>query len=124
MTNPNPEQLERLRIRVGELSGYSRIQGSDFGLLTPCGIRIYQAVTYKEAMLIQLPNYPEDLNACHEAEKMLTEKQRCKFTVKLDVICADSFHEHKSHWSPSSCFAEAWQRCLALDRTLSEHPIL
>lgn len=34
-----------------------------------------------------LPNYHGDLNALHEAEKVLTDEQRRVFHVKLELIC-------------------------------------
>jgi hypothetical protein len=39
-----------------------------------------------------LPNYTEDLNHMHEAEKMLTEKQWIFYGTNLDVVVFPQIH--------------------------------
>lgn len=146
MNKPNPEQLEKLRIRVAELCGWKMLprdkwlHKGDPNNRHPSG-KIASLLRGEPAT--EIPNYPEDLNATHEAEKVLLTQdiRRALFAQHLEFLSgfmADEDHrEYVSIQSydtwielPASdtfkrlIHAEAWQRCIALDRTLSEEPIL
>lgn len=58
------------------------------------------------------PDYAHDLDAIHEAEKMLNQSQRVSYVRLLQTLCWD-------RKLGDSCFATARQRCEALLRTLS-----
>ncbi len=59
-----------------------------------------------------LPNYLNDLNAMHEAEMTLTDKQHCIFYTRLIT----QFHHPREH---RFCSATATQRAEAFLRTLN-----
>lgn len=141
MTKPNPETLAKLRVRIAQLSGWTLEVGPHFKILCPpeskefgfaMGLHMKESECWDAGLHgdenghYKLPDYPEDLNAVHEASKQCLDSAdlRVRYLVKLDVICGDSFYESKSNWSPNPCFAEAWQRCIAIDRVLSETPIV
>ena len=58
-----------------------------------------------------LPDYLSDLNAMHEAEKVLTAVQRAQYIQELERICEYDI-----------CFATASQRAEAFIRTLNLWP--
>ena len=62
------------------------------------------------------PNYPNDLNACHEMEKALTDAQHRRFRRKLAEISHDK--AGRSLHSRALISATAAQRCEAFLRTL------
>lgn len=62
-----------------------------------------------------IPDYPDDLNAMHEAEKKLYGDQRWSYTLKLSNLCQYAFGQ--SIFS-STTFATSQQRSEALCRTL------
>lgn len=151
MKKPNPEQLERLRIRVAELCqiprGFLLIKRGAYWRPDAKGytMQIEQAGIYSEEYAHRIcdpshgevtmapapvTNYPEDLNACHDAITRLTEipYTRQLFEDHLLQICNPDHDRLAKDWTPeqwsNGFHAEAWQRCIALDRTLSEHPIL
>lgn len=135
MNKPNTDQLEKLRIRVAELCEWMFHGETKFG--PGCCPRRPGDMQYVGTMPVPLkeqwtppgdwdghpgtplpPNYPEDLNACHEAEKALLTD-----SVDQTEYC-EALHQLTGRDWFSEMTAEAWQRCIALDRTLSEHPIL
>jgi hypothetical protein len=68
------------------------------------------------------PNYPEDLNACHEMEKILNQEQREEYLLMLQRVVEDISHDQYLHWSDnagSTTSATAAQRSQAFLRTLS-----
>jgi len=63
-----------------------------------------------------LPDYCNDLNAMHEAEKVLTEKQRMDYSdCTYDIACASQKQTGKWTWISLT----AAQRAEAFLRTLS-----
>lgn len=60
----------------------------------------------------QLPDYLNDLNAMHEAEKILTLDQQCSYAVKLAKL-------RNKPYDDFGCFATAAQRAEAFLRTLN-----
>lgn len=65
---------------------------------------------YPDAM--RVPDYPADLNAMHEAEKVLKPGQRNRYNMELRAICADIDVWH----------ATALQRATAFCATLNLKP--
>jgi len=53
------------------------------------------------------PNWPEDLNACHEMEKSLNVNQRDFY---VDLLCETDY----------SCFADSMQRCEMFLKTVGK----
>ena len=67
----------------------------------------------------ELPNYLNDLNALHEAEKILTEEQQ---TVYYDTVI-DTFAKHKGKFNDTKCFfisATAVQRAEAFLKAIGK----
>ena len=65
-----------LRIKVAKLDGWNDrpVLEWDHYFLKRVGHRSVEAATYSD-----LPDYPNDLNAMHEAEKLLTKDQRAEY---------------------------------------------
>jgi hypothetical protein len=61
-----------------------------------------------------VPNYLTDLNAMHEAEKVLTEEQLEEFTMHLDACLWSGYPASRKTWH-----ATAAQRAEAFLRTLN-----
>lgn len=116
MTKPSSEILQALRLRIAELCGISF-----------AGILGFQGYGYlPNGDAANVPDYCEDLNAIHEAEKLLEPAFKLSvYSNRLNKIVADCFYEGDIGLSGESiAFAEAWQRAVALDRCLSKEPIL
>ncbi len=64
----------------------------------------------------RLPDYLNDLNAMHEAEKMLTEAQRHTYTHHLHALAVKQCNAHMCY---SACVATASRRSEAFLRTLN-----
>jgi hypothetical protein len=65
-----------------------------------------------------LPDYLLDLNAMHEAEKVLTPAQRERFRILLDQAVHKGFYQDGTHHSPDRSSATAAQRAEAFLRAL------
>lgn len=123
MNKPTPEQLDALRVRISELCGYSAAyRHGEHWSVQKDGVEIrssHSPDSFLDVLFEECPNYPADLDAMHDAEAalLLTERDREMFIGKLG-----------GNWVLSNLFgmihAEAWQRAVALDRTLSKEPIL
>jgi hypothetical protein len=120
-TGQGQMDLAQLQIRVAELLGWKVYDSRSVGFVleSPTGNKWAQFSTAEIAWGAScIPDYPFDLNACHEAERTLTEEQ--KWTqIKLIVS-----------WEPSSlpilsrsealtlATATAEQRCRAFVKTM------
>lgn len=121
MNKPTEVQLSALRGRVAKLCGweYDPVQTSD-AYYRP----LVNHQTKQRVALDGLPDYCNDLNAMHEAERLLetvAEEIRLVFWLELLKACGPRPAE-QGYWS--LLHATAWQRAVALDRTLSKTPIL
>jgi len=97
--------LEEQQITIGEHLGWKRgnhtflgydVNGSELWV-APDG-----QYGYKE-----LPNYPNDLNDMHEAEKLLTAKQKREYRNMLCIVCGQN---HPSWHATASQRAESFLR--------------
>jgi hypothetical protein len=66
-----------------------------------------QIAGFKDGSVLPLPNYPNDLNAMHQAEKVLTYEQFDEYYVQLAMKMVRPFH------------ATAAQRAESLLKTLN-----
>lgn len=113
--SPSDMNDEQLRIAVAEALGWTKIEfrGPDgtYGRLT--GVLPPIAVTQ------EVPYFPNDLNACHAFEKVLTHAQCNEYWAALLALCnpegtpAAAAELHYAH-------ATARQRCLALLAVLKQ----
>ena len=68
-----------------------------------------------------IPNYPFDLNACHEMEKILNEKQQVWYLQKLtQVRFKEGVAGMIACMNDKTTFATAMQRCEAFLRTIGK----
>lgn len=70
--------------------------------------------------IFNIPNYYEDLNAIHEAEKILTTEQRDEFVDELVQIIAELKPTLPIDGYYEAVFIDAPQRCEALLRTIGK----
>lgn len=109
---------DELRLVLAELDGYALVpwQGEDFFYFQPTE---QERVLARDGQMTgalrwyALPNYPEDLNACHEAEKGLTPRQWPRYVRMLSGLTRDRSGERLT-------FATARQRTIALILTLQQ----
>lgn len=101
----------RIRIAIAESMGWS-FQG----------ITGFISYGYKDKKAVTVPDYPNDLNACHEFEKTLTPDQGAIFERHLESICQRALIiSGTTHWLKFKCVsATAPQRCEAYLRTLNK----
>lgn len=100
---------EQLRIRLTELVGWKKGNA-------PKNIRWGQSAPEGEYWFAhQLPNYPEDLNACHEIERGLTDEQHERYRSNLLILLRSCYYADRNYIS-----ATARQRTEALIRTLEQ----
>lgn len=113
---------EKQRIAIAEWCGWYRLH-HDTQTWAPKGW-VYGKDTYdKLKKTSELPNYPQDLNACHEMEKNLLPEQTSRYE---NLLALQVFKEDKDEYWVNGikhinayCFhATASQRCEALYRTL------
>lgn len=98
---------EAQRIAIAEACGYQLYPSNNPSQLTwqMCGVTVES-----------LPDYLNDLNAMHEAEKTLHVGLWNHYTQQLEVICDRDAVEHEGG-NPWGVFATAAQRCEAFLRT-------
>lgn len=105
--NPSDMNNEQLRIAVAEALGWEFQDRQPIrGWLSPSGK--FRSGHGRNV----LPNWPEDLNACHEFEEGLTDIESCRYT---QILCGG-----EDAWR--ACHATARQRCIALLETLKKKP--
>lgn len=117
MNKPSPEQLDELRCRISKLHG-TWCDICDGTGVTPITGQTAETFEYGGSCDCKpIPNYPEDLNAMHAAEKDCLKYQEDHYEHFIERL-------EEIETELPIIFAEAWQRAVALDRTLSENPIL
>jgi hypothetical protein len=81
--------------------------------------KIIESEHWKKAQGVDyVPNYPNDLNAIHEAEKKLTIEQSAKYEQLLDCVVHDSFLRGETSITSCDWHASSEQRSEALCRIL------
>ena len=103
---------EAQRIAISEACGYSDFEIDNFGLIL--AIPSYNKHLKRGEGLRSVPDYLNDLNAMHEAEKGLTVGQLRRMTVELHDIMSQ---DESLDWIPVH-HATAAQRAEALLKTL------
>ena len=125
---PEAHQMtpEAQRIAIAEACGWTRSTDPErtrgryeWVVLNPDGFEVFWSDkgTYRQA----LPSYLSDLNAMHEAEKVLTNEQRSQV---MDALCEIVRRDHNPEAGPMTAiiaafFATAAQRAEAFLRTLN-----
>ena len=129
MTHEEVSKLtdEEIRIKVAELCGYHIYVENKEGwafLCAPNGDRLsdsYHPACRTTMWLKFVPNYPQDLNACHAMEKCLTDEQWGKYTAHLlDIVSEHIDKENARLRSVCYCSATARRRCNAFVMTMTE----
>ena len=104
---------EQQRIRIAEACGWREIQNGD-AWDTPIGIPVTMLKRdnwRNKEPFYELPQYLQDLNAMHEAEKILTAQQRRTYVNRIFNLPVSECE--------SNTFATAAQRAEAFLRTLN-----
>jgi hypothetical protein len=68
--------------------------------------------TIEEAENCPVPDYPNDLTACHEMEQSMTDEQETEWRKQLSLIVVRDWESGKTA-RPSAIHATAAQRCEA-----------
>lgn len=67
-----------------------------------------------------VPNYPESLDAMHEAEKMLTKEQTKVWVKHIEKLVSSNPIKNTNSWTFACAHATAPQRAEALLRTIGK----
>ena len=117
---------EAQRIAIAEACGWSVIRlscGFYAKHKTEGRISISAAsacATQNEAMCDRVPDYINDLNAMHEAEKMLTDEQDLEYSESLEQVVGARFNSNNGEDMRRLRSATAAQRAEAFLRTLGK----
>jgi len=77
---------EQQRIAIAEACGWRGRDHHPLGILSDTGVyKVYSKKGYADTTLI--PDFLNDLNAMHEAEKTLTASQWAAYVVVLETVC-------------------------------------
>lgn len=113
---------EAQRIAIAEACGWTGIIVSYSGALM--GFAPFNP-EYDEQQWQAVPNYPEDLNAMHEAEKVISEKGESLRRCYMDNLCvsangplSEMDGSYQEIWA--MCHATAAQRAEAFLRTIGK----
>jgi len=104
---------EQQRIAIAKACGLTIVSDGITHHLTPCGKKTEHDP--EGCLLKECPDYLNDLNAMHEAEKMLIEKDRSRYT---DNICGITPCAYDGWFS--CAHATAAQRAEAFLRTIGK----
>ena len=107
---------EKQRIAIAEVCGWTKIHQPIFGIDNLHGI----FPNGNLSMYVPVPDYLNDLNAMHEAEKMLNEAQQITYTKLLsnNQFAVDGEITKRACWE--SLHATATQRAEAFLRTIEK----
>jgi hypothetical protein len=113
---------EQQRIKIAEACGWKRIPADDVGSAAKL---FYGDVWWRDAenntiaSAEQLPDYTEDLNAMHEAEKTLREMQTMAFIDRLGEIVNQGQSDGSYGGIWNMLFSTAAQRAEAFLKTIN-----
>jgi len=123
MTNEQLKSMsnEEIRIKVAELLDWTECQPASVTLDEPRGYNPAYADRVNPWRTV-IPNFPEDLNACHDIEDTLTDIQFCKY---VQILCGHTTTGERIQWTGPdagrACRASARQRCDAFILTMTEN---
>lgn len=106
------------RIAISEWMGWTNIVTIPSGRILGFKPGAMKNIERDMTSHYDLPNYPHDLNALHEAEKKLTTPQSVAYERELDEVANADFVKGESVFVFPTWHATAAQRCEALCRTL------
>ncbi len=110
---------EQQRIAIAELCGWSNIHQAENGT----SLMGWWSGPPRTSLVI--PDYLNDLNAMHEAEKVLTTEQLTSYLNWLDITCGGELELSAMVEGPEYAFgllhATAAQRAEAFLRTLNKY---
>lgn len=100
---------DEIRIAVAEELGWE---------LAPIAQNKLQKTWQRNGVTQELPDFPNDLNACHEMEKTLEDPEihRERYRLELNLACGFGRSWKDSECNPEIAHATARQRCEAFLR--------
>lgn len=108
---------ERMRVVIAEWMGFEKCQHPLANNCT-CNGEITPLMIHPTSRAQEfVPNYPEDLNTIHEAERRMNINQLAQYADELDKICVPVHICPLTHWE-AVIMSTALQRCEALIRTI------
>jgi len=106
---------EEIRIKVAELCGWHSVEIRPYvDTKNPLGVEKGQAIW--PHTLKRIPNYPQDLNAMHEAEKLLPEDMdtRCLYADFLTFTTDGIWRDAKRRFECATATARQRAEAFAL----------
>lgn len=94
--------------------GWTRVELAEHRLWAPAGVKGMEAINHV------MPDYLNDLNACHDAEKVLTDEQGSEYSEALERVVGGRFNSNNSEDMRRLRSATAAQRCEAFLRTIGK----
>ena len=99
---------EQMRIAIADACGIAVYEEPDGSGLWSCKGSYKTGISKEHAQRVSLPNYLNNLNACAEFEKTLTDEEHNHYRA----------HIYGMTFNPRECFsATARQRCIAFLKT-------
>jgi hypothetical protein len=121
---------QQINIAIAESLGWHSKSGANGGVkwvdkdgISRNGGGLYGYGYNDELKLSHLPDYTADLNACHELEKMLDDKQLARYAQQIIGSARRKMNipDHESHYPvPFIISATARQRCEAYLKTIGK----
>lgn len=103
---------DEIRIKIAEACGWTHVEKEEGGA-------VYGYPKTNSCRLFAIPNYPEDLNAMHEAEKVLTDEQDLEYSEFLALVVKARWGANNSCDMQRLRSATAAQRADAFCETLN-----
>ena len=103
---------EQQRIKIAEACGFTVVSDGITHCLTPCDFG--GMYTPEGKLLKKTPDYLNDLNAMHEAEKVLKKRDLYQKFLYLVVLEDPENIENERAWATAAQRAEAFLRTLNL----------
>ena len=120
---------QQINIAIAKACGWKKMNWNEatvYGSATH-GFRVWKSkhqdsiMSYKGRAGERIPDYLNDLNAMHEAEKILTHDQQVQFSVELGKLTTSHLPSSRAAWMDFAiAHATAAQRAEAFLRTIGK----
>lgn len=107
---------DEIRIKIAEACGWTHVEKEEGGAIY--GYPKTKPM-FDSCRLFKIPDYLNDLNAMHEAEKALTDEQDLEYSESLEQVVGARFNSKNGEDMRRLRSATAAQRAEAFLRTLN-----
>ena len=108
---------EQMRIAIADACGIVVYEEPDGSGLWSCKGSYKTGISKEHAQRVSLPDYLNNLNAMHQAEKVFSAEQLTDYGIELSKVVPCGW-DAQVHWGKLA-HATARQRCIAFLKTLN-----